>query len=156
MSTIRESSASNKALWTGRLLSGLASAFMLLDCALHLAKPAPVVQAFHELGFPISLSVTLGILELLCALVYLYPRTSVLGAILLTGYLGGAVAMQLRVGHPLFGETLFPVYVGILFWGGLYLRDPRLRRLIPIAESANIAEEASPSSVPHQLSAVQL
>lgn len=156
MSNIRESSASNEALWTGRLVSGFVSAFMVLDGGLHLVKPAPVVQAFHELGFPISLSVTLGIIELLCVLVYLYPRTSVLGAILLTGYLGGAVAMQLRVGHPLFGETLFPVYIGILFWGGLYLREPGLRCLIPIAESAKVAEENSPSSLPHQLSAVQL
>lgn len=132
-------SVSNQQLWAGRTISGLVIAFMLFDGVIHLMKIAPVVQAFQELGWPISLSVVLGIIELLCVVIYLYPRTSILGAILLTGYLGGAVVTQLRVGHPLFGETLFPVYVGILAWGGLYLREPRLRGLIPLTRAAGNA-----------------
>lgn len=91
---------SNPQLWAGRIISGLVIAFMLFDGVIHLMKIAPVVQAFQELGWPISLSVVLGIIELLCVVIYLYPRTSMLGAILLTGYLGGAVVTQLRVGHP--------------------------------------------------------
>jgi len=127
---------SNKELWAGRIISGLVIAFMFFDGAIHLMKIAPVVQAFQELGWPISQAVVLGIIELLCAVIYLYPRTSILGAILLTGYLGGAVLTQLRVGHSLFGEVLFPVYLGILVWAGLYLREPRLHSLIPLQTSA--------------------
>lgn len=139
---MEKSAVSNPQLWAGRIISGLVIAFMLFDGVIHLMKIAPVVQAFQELGWPISLSVVLGIIELLCVVIYLYPRTSILGAILLTGYLGGAVVTQLRVGHPLFGETLFPVYVGILVWGGLYLREPRLRRLIPLTRAAGTAGNA--------------
>ena len=148
-SNLRKLPASNAALWAGRLVSGLTAAFMLFDAALHLAKPAPVVQAFNQLGFPLALSVTFGVIELACVLLYVYPRTSVFGAILLTGYLGGAVAMQMRVGSPLFAQTLFPIYVGILVWGGLWVRNPRLRRLIPIVASATTAEEESQSPIPH-------
>ncbi len=98
----------------------------------HLIKPAPVVTAFAQLGFPLQFAISLGIIELVCIAAYAIPRTSLLGAILLTGYLGGAVVTQLRVGNPLFGEALFPVYVGVLVWAGLYLRDPRFRALIPL------------------------
>jgi hypothetical protein len=116
-------------VWVGNIMSGLGVLFMLLDGATHLMAPAPVVDAFHRLGFPLSLAVPLGIVELLCVAVYVFPRTSVSGAVLLTGYLGGAVASHVRVGDPVF-PVVFPVLIGILFWGGLYLRDDRLRTLI--------------------------
>ena len=119
-----------KMLWAGRILSGVSAAFLLFDSIIHMTNIAPVVQAFTELGFPMRLALVLGITELVCLVVHLNPRTSVLGAILLTGYLGGAVAVQLRVGNPLFAQALFPVYMGILVWAGLYLRDPRLGALL--------------------------
>ena len=118
-----------KRVWAGNIMSGLGVLFMLLDGAMHLMAPDPVVQAFHQLGVPLSLAVPLGIVELLCVAVYVFPRTSVPGAVLLTGYLGGAVASHVRVGDPVF-PVVFPVLIGILFWGGLYLRDDRLRTLI--------------------------
>ncbi|MFL5601688.1 MAG: DoxX family protein, partial [Gemmatimonadaceae bacterium] len=93
---------------------------------------AVVVTAFEQLGFPISASATIAIIELICVILYLIPRTSVLGAILLTGYLGGAIAVQVRIGAPLFSTTLFPIYVALFLWGGLYLRDQRVRALIPL------------------------
>jgi uncharacterized membrane protein YphA (DoxX/SURF4 family) len=124
-------SNSKKALWTGRILSGLVVAFLLFDAGIHLLKPAPVVQAFEKLHLPLYLAVVLGIIELVCILLYVLPRTCILGAILLTGYLGGAIATQLPVSNSLFGEILFPVYVGVFVWGGIYLRDDRLRALIP-------------------------
>ncbi len=124
-------SLSRKSLWTGRILSGLVTAFLLFDAVIHLMKPAPVVEGFAKLGFPIRLAVPLGIIELVCILLYVLPRTSILGAILLTGYLGGAIAIQLPTGNSLFGEVLFPVYVGVIVWGGTYLRDERLRALVP-------------------------
>jgi hypothetical protein len=94
-------------------------------------KPAPVVEAFAKLHLPVSLAVDLGVIELLCLVLYVIPRTSILGAVLLTGYLGGAVAIQVTTSNSLFGEILFPVYVGVLIWGGIYLRDDRLRALFP-------------------------
>jgi hypothetical protein len=122
---------STKSLWTGRIVSGLVTAFLLFDAIIHLMKPAPVVEAFAKLGFPLRLAVPLGVVELVCVLLYLIPNTSVLGAMLLTGYLGGAVAIQLPTGNPFFAEVLFPVYVGVFLWTGIYLRDERLRTLIP-------------------------
>jgi DoxX-like family len=116
--------------YLGRIVSTLAVLFLLFDAVIHLAKPAPVVTAFAQLGYPLDLAVGIGIVELVCVAVYVIPRTSVLGAILLTGYLGGAVASQLRVGHSLF-ETVFPIILGILVWGGLFLRHDRLRAVIP-------------------------
>ena len=133
---IEKSAVSSKALWTGWIISGLVIAFMLFDAVIHLAKITAVVQAFQEIGWPIRLAVPLGIIELLCVVVFLFPRTAMVGAILLTGYLGGAVVTQLRVGHPLFGETLFPVYVGILLWAGLYLREPRLQQFLPLVKTS--------------------
>ena len=124
-------SLSKRALWTGRVFSGLVTAFMVFDAVIHLLKPAPVVEAFARLHVPLNLAVDLGILELLCIALYVIPRTSILGAILLTGYLGGAVAIQMTTSTSLFGEILFPVYVGIILWGGLYLRDERLRTIVP-------------------------
>ena len=112
-------------------MSGLIVLFMLFDSTLHILKPAPVVDAFARVGFPLRLSVCIAVASLVSALLYAIPRTSVLGAILLTGYLGGAVAIHARAGSSLFGETLFPIYMGVLVWGGLYGRDARLRALIP-------------------------
>src|SRR5579863_9040919 len=104
---------------------------MLFDAIMHLMKPAPVVEGIAKLGIPIRLAVTLGIIDFICIVLYVIPRTSILGATLLTGYLGGAVAIQLPTGNSLFGEILFPVYVGVLLWGGIYLRDEQLRALFP-------------------------
>ncbi len=119
-------------VWTGRSLTVLATLFMVFDGVIHTVVPAPVVEAFHRLGYPTDDAVILGILELACLALYVIPQTSVLGAILLTGYLGGAVAIQVRIQAPLFSTALFPVYVGIFLWGGLYLRDDRLRAMIPV------------------------
>src|SRR5579871_2646233 len=129
-------------LWTGRILSGLMTAFLLMDAVMHIAQPAAVVEAFARLGFPLRFAAGLGLIELACVLVYVYPRTAVLGAILLAGYLGGAVAMHLRVGSALFAEMLFPVYVGVLLWAGLYLREPRLSALLPWTRAAKSRESA--------------
>lgn len=125
---------STRRLWTGRTLSGLAVAFLLFDCVIHIMKPAVVVQGFTDLGWSPSLARPLGIIELVCVILYLIPRTSVLGAVLLTGYLGGAVATNLRVAAPLFSNTLFPIYVALFLWGGLVLRNDRLRALFPRQE----------------------
>jgi hypothetical protein len=101
---------------------------LVFSAVLKLMKPAPVVAGFAQFGFPESLIFPLGILELACTVVYLIPRTSILGAILITGYLGGATATNVRVGEPFLG----PVIAGVLAWGGLYLREPRVRALIPL------------------------
>jgi DoxX-like protein len=131
-SAIQPGALSKKSLWAGRIMSGLVAAFMIFDAVIHLMKPAPVVEAFAKLGFPLRLAVPLGIIELVCISLYVVPRTSILGAILLTGYLGGAIAIQLPTGNSLFGEVLFPVYIGVILWGGIYLRDERLRTMIPL------------------------
>ena len=115
--------------WTGRALSTLVVLFMVFDGVLHIAKPAPVVDAFAQLGFPLRYSVALGVIELLCTALYAIPRTSVIGAVLLTGYLGGAIATQLRIEAGWF-PLIFPVIVGALLWGGLALRDARVRALL--------------------------
>jgi hypothetical protein len=122
-------------MWTGRILSGLGALFILFDATIHLMKIGPVVEAFSQLGYPIRLAVPLGVIELVCLVLYLIPRTSVLGAILLTGYLGGAIASNLRIGTPLFSNVLFPVYLALPLWGGLYLRDAGLRAVIPVRKS---------------------
>jgi hypothetical protein len=119
---------SKKALWTGYVMSALPALALLMSAVMKLIKPAPVVQGFAQYGFSESSIVGLGILELICTIVYLIPRTSVLGAILLTGYLGGAVAANLRVGKDVFA----PAILGILFWGGVFMRDTRLRELLPL------------------------
>jgi DoxX-like family len=121
------------ATWIGYGLSGLVIAFMLFDGGIKLVPLDVVITATAELGYPASVGLArgLGILGLVCTALYAYPRTSVLGAILLTGYLGGTVATHLRAGSPVFSHMLFGVYLGIMLWGGLYLRDDRLRALIP-------------------------
>ncbi len=115
----------------GVSITALPVAFLLFDCAIKLAKIQPVVESFAQLGYPVSLARAIGVLELACLSLYLLPRTAVLGAIVLTGFLGGAVATHVRIGDPLFSHVLFPVYVGALLWGGMLLRDEKLRALVP-------------------------
>ena len=121
---------SNKSIWIGRAFSTLAILFMLMDAVMKFVKPPPVTKATVELGFPESTLTWMAIALLVSTLLYAIPRTAVLGAILLTGYLGGAVAANLRVGHPLFAETLSPVYFAAIVWAGLGLRNPRLREAV--------------------------
>lgn len=121
---------SRGALWTGRVLSFLPALFLLFDAAMKLVKPAPVVTATVEMGFSENVIVPLGLVLLTCTVLYLIPSTAVLGAILLTGYLGGAVSIHVHAGHGWF-QMLFPVIFGVLLWGGLVLRDRRLRSLLP-------------------------
>ncbi len=124
-------SSSKGRVWTGRILSGLTVLFMLFDAVGKLVMPIQVVQASARIGFPMSLSQTVGIILLVATFLYALPRTAVLGAVLLTGYLGGAVAIQLRAGSPLF-ENLFPVIFGVVAWAGVYLRDRRVAELMPL------------------------
>lgn len=114
-------------LWVGRILSGLVIAFLLFDAGGKLAKIEPVLKSMEELGLPSSSATTIGILLLVITVMYAIPQTATLGALLLTGYLGGAVAIHLRVGNPLWTHTLFPVYVGIFLWVGLALRNPKVK-----------------------------
>jgi hypothetical protein len=115
-------------LWTGRVISTLVVLFLVFDGVIKLMRIAPVMEAFARLGYSLSLPVPLGILLLACTLVYAIPRTAILGAILLTGYLGGATATHLRAGEPYY----FPVIFGALVWAGLFLREERLRTLVPL------------------------
>ena len=117
-------------LWTGRVVSGLITLFLLFDGITHLLMVGPVVDAFNRLGLPLGLGPAIGITELVCLALYLVPRTSQLGVLLLTGYLGGAIAIQLRAGSPIFAETLFPLYTGIFLWAGLFLRNKQVRAFI--------------------------
>ena len=117
-------------LWTARAITGFAVAFLLMDAVMKVLQLAPAVQGTIELGFPASAVLGIGLLELACLALYTTPRTSIIGAILLTGYLGGAIASQVRVAAPVFSHILFPTYVAALLWGGLYLRDARVRGLI--------------------------
>ena len=118
-------------LWPGRIMSALPALFLLVDGAMKLVKPEVVVKTTVELGYAETVILPLGVVLLACTILYLIPRTAVLGAILLTGYLGGAVATQVRAGLGLF-EILFPVVLGVLLWGGLVLGDDRLRTLLPL------------------------
>jgi hypothetical protein len=123
---------SKKSLWGGRVMSALVVLFLVFDGVTKVLKVAPVMEASARLGFPARLIVGIGALLLACTILYVIPQTSILGAILLTGYLGGAVVTNLRAGSPLFSESLFPVYFGVFVWAGLYLREPRLHALIPL------------------------
>ncbi len=122
---------SKKRLWIGRIISALPALFLLMDGVMKLVKPAPVVEATVRLGYPESVILGLGIVLIASTVLYVIPSTAILGAILLTGYLGGAVATHVRVGEGLF-PVLFPVVFGVVIWLGLYLRDDRLRALIPL------------------------
>lgn len=126
-----QTSVSKKSFWAGRIVSWLLALFLLLDGAMKLAKPAFVVEATVKLGFSESVIVLLGIVLITCTILYLIPITSVLGAILLTGYLGGAVATHVRMGQELF-PIFFALAFGVLLWFGLFLQDARLRALIPL------------------------
>jgi hypothetical protein len=135
MSTIDSAPAGSRALvWTGRVISGLVVLFLLFDGGVKIAPLAVVNETMAQLGWPATdaMARTLGVLTLGCAMLYAIPRTSILGAILLTGYLGGTMATHLRIGSPLVSHTLFGLYVGLLAWGGLWLRDAALRALIPL------------------------
>ena len=120
---------SKKPLWAGRIMSAVAALFLLFDATIKLMVIPPVVESFTRLGFPVHLSRGIGTLELVCLIVYVIPRTAIPGAILLTGFLGGAVVTHVRVGDPLLSHALFPVYIGALLWGGLLLRG-RLAALV--------------------------
>ncbi|MGN6466716.1 MAG: DoxX family protein [Rhizobiaceae bacterium] len=124
---------SNKALWTGRVLSGLVILFLLMDGAMKMIPLKVVTDTAAQIDIPATVAFArlLGVLTLVSTVLYAVPRTSVLGAILLTAYMGGAIETHLRIGNPLFSHTLFGVYLGLMVWGGLYLRDPRIRALIP-------------------------
>jgi hypothetical protein len=119
-------------LWTGRVMTTLSILFLLFDALGKFAKPTPVIDAFARLGIPISLCTSIGALLLIFTILYALPRTAVLGAVLLTGYLGGAVAIQMRAGSTTF-ETVFPVILGVMTWAGIYLRWCGLRRIFPVA-----------------------
>jgi len=126
--SVQAAPASDKLLGAGRTISGLVVAFLLFDGAIKLIPLDVVLTTSQELGIPTHLARTLGVLTLVCTVLYAYPRTSVLGAILLTGYLGGATATHVRVGDPFF----MPILMGVLVWLGLFLREPRLRALVPL------------------------
>jgi hypothetical protein len=118
-------------LWTGRGLSGFIALLLAADTAFKLLRAPEAIQGTVELGYPASAVFGIGLLELACLVAYLIPRTAVFGAVLLTGYLGGAIATHVRLGNPLFTHVLFPVYVAAFIWGGLYVRDLGVRALLP-------------------------
>lgn len=115
----------------GRALSAFALLFLAFDTAIKLAQMSVVAETLSSLGYPVDLGFTIGVVELVCVVLYAVPRTAVLGAILLTALFGGGIATHIRVGSPLFTHILFGVYLGLFVWGGLYLRSERLRELIP-------------------------
>ena len=123
-------------IWTGRVISALVVLFLVFDGAMKVVREIHTITASAELGYSPGSMVWIGALLLVCTAIYVIPRTAVLGAILLTGYLGGAVASNVRVGHPVF-ECIFPVIFGVLVWAGLFLREPRLRALLPLARTTN-------------------
>lgn len=129
MSTDQASAPVSKgALWTGRIMSTLPVLMLLMSATMKFAQPPAMTEGNAHLGWPMSVAIPLGIVELGCTLLYVIPQTSVLGAILLTGYLGGATAAHVRIGEAFF----IPIVLGMMVWGGLFLRDPRIRALIPI------------------------
>jgi hypothetical protein len=123
-----QSSASKKMIWTAGMLTALPALLLIFSAIMKLARPPAVIEGFVKLGIPERLALGIGILELACTILYLIPRTAVLGAILLTGYLGGAIITHLRMGEP----WIMVVVIGVLVWGGIFLRDARLRALIPL------------------------
>jgi uncharacterized membrane protein (UPF0182 family) len=131
LSTMQEAAVSKAALWTGRIISGLVVLFLLFDGVTKLMRVEPVLKAAAQLGLSVTQIVGIGILLLVCTAIYVIPRTSILGAVLLTGYLGGATAIQVHARNPMF-ETLFPVMFGVLVWAGIYLRDAGIRAFVPL------------------------
>lgn len=128
---------SKSQLWAARIMSGIVILFMLMDSIMKFFQPAEVITGTTELGYATHHILPLGILGFISILLYAYPKTSILGAILLTGYWGGAIATHMRLDNPLFSHLLFPVYLGILAWGGLWLRDKKLRNLFPFRKLYN-------------------
>jgi hypothetical protein len=128
--------ASRRRLWMGHTLSAVAVSFLLFDSVIKLVKIAPVVESFERLGYSPAIAREIGWLELACLVLYVLPRTAPLGAVLLSGFLGGAIATHVRIGDPLFSHVLLPVYVGVLLWGGLFLRDERPRALLGLPAKA--------------------
>jgi hypothetical protein len=131
-----EKTTSKTRLWISYIMSGLVILFMLMDSIMKFVKPSQVIEGTLALGFTEQHLPVIGALGLISTLLYVFPRTSVLGAILLTAYFGGAVATHLRLNNPLFSHTLFTVYFGILIWGGLWLRNTKLRELLPLRQSS--------------------
>jgi hypothetical protein len=129
-----ENTTSKPRLWTSYVMSGLVILFMLMDSIMKFVKPPEVIEGTVALGFAEQHIPILGALGLISTLLYAFPRTSILGAILLTGYFGGAVATHLRLNNPLFTHQLFTIYFGILIWGGLWLRNSKLRELLPLRQ----------------------
>ncbi|MBC8160914.1 MAG: DoxX family protein [Roseiflexaceae bacterium] len=128
--TVNAASGSKALVWTGNVLSGLAILFLLFDTVIKVVQAAPAVESTVQLGYPAEYVVVLGLAQLICLVLYIYPRTAVLGAILLTGWFGGAMAAHVRAGSPMF-SVIFPILIGLMVWGGLYGRDARLRALLP-------------------------
>ena len=118
-------------LWVARIMWGIALVFMLFDTGIKLMRESHAVEGTVQLGYPESTVQLLGIIEAVCLVLYLIPRTSILGMVLLTGYFGGAVATHVRLENPLFSHVLFSVYIALMMWGSLYLREPRLQELLP-------------------------
>lgn len=124
-------------LWTGRILTGLFALFMLGASVAPKLLHMPIAEeTMAQLGWPAGYALMIGLIELGCVILYLVPRTSVLGAVLMMGLLGGAMATQIRAGSPLFSHILFSVYLGLFMWGGLWLRNPQLRALFPVARES--------------------
>jgi hypothetical protein len=128
MNTTNETAVSNKRIWAARVLAGVPIAFLTLDASIKLARLAPAVTGTVQLGYPPSVVFGIGLIEFLCVLAYAIPRTAVVGAVLLTGYFGGAIATHVRIGNPLATHVLSPIYVAAMIWGALLLRG-RLRGL---------------------------
>lgn len=130
LSSGTSSTVSRRRSWTGRALSGLAILFLAWDSAIKLLRHPLAIEATTALGYPEQTVAIIGIIELACLLLYVIPHTAILGAVLWTGYFGGAIATHLRLDNPLFSHTLFPFYIAVLLWGGLALRDPRVLGLL--------------------------
>ena len=135
-----ENNESKTKRWISWIMSGLVILFMLMDSIMKFIKPKEVLEGTLALGFAEHHLPIIGALGLISTLLYIFPRTAVLGAILLTGYFGGAIATHLRLDNPLFSHTLFTVYFGILVWGGLWLRNSKLRELFPLSHSGEKAK----------------
>ena len=121
-----------KTIWVGRILSALAILFLSFDTIVKVLRLPVAIEGTTQLGYPEGTVFVIGIIQLVCLVLYVIPQTSVFGAILFTGYHAGAIATHLRLGSPLFTHILFPIYVALLIWGGLYAREPRLRAMVPI------------------------
>jgi hypothetical protein len=130
-----ENLTSKKSLWAGWIITALVALFLTFDGVTKVIQLPAVMEATAKAGYPTNLIFPIGVVLLVCTALYLIPSTSILGAILLTGYLGGAVEANLRAGSPIFSLVLLPVYFGVLVWAGIYLRDDRLRALIPFKSS---------------------